>query len=98
GAMFQTIDGGKRWVDRTLACLQNCARPTDLIRIRFTNSQTGWIVGEHGAIYRTTDAGFTWVEQENRAKRSLYGLSFPDPSHGWASGEGGIILHITASQ
>jgi photosystem II stability/assembly factor-like uncharacterized protein len=94
--MFQTTDGGKRWIDRTLACLRTCSRPTDLIKIRFTGPKAGWIVGERGSILRTTDAGFTWVEQENGTKASLFGLSFPDPNHGWASGERGTILHITA--
>ncbi|TAJ22663.1 MAG: glycosyl hydrolase, partial [Nitrospirae bacterium] len=68
----------------------------DLLRIRFTDSKVGWVVGERGSIFRTTDAGFTWVEQENGTKAALYGLTFPDPGRGWASGERGTILQITA--
>ena len=94
--MFQTMDGGGRWIDRTFPCSGTCTRPTDLLRVRFTDQSTGWIVGERGAIFRSTDAGFTWVEQDNGTKASLYGLSFPDPAHGWATGERGTILHITA--
>jgi hypothetical protein len=44
------------------------------------------------------DGGFRWIEQENRMKNSLFGLSFPDRGHGWASGEKGTILQITATQ
>jgi photosystem II stability/assembly factor-like uncharacterized protein len=96
GAMFQTVNGGKQWVDRTLACIKTCSRPTDLLRIRFTDSKAGWVVGERGSIFRTTDAGFTWVEQENGTKAALYGLTVPDPTQGWASGERGTILRITS--
>jgi len=52
------------------------------------------VIGEHGAIYRTTDAGFSWFEQTSKSKRSLYGLTFPDSAHGWASGEHGTILTL----
>jgi photosystem II stability/assembly factor-like uncharacterized protein len=72
-------------------------RPSDLLRIRFTDPKEGWIVGERGVIYRTTDSGFSWVEQENGTKHSLFGLSFPDTGHGWASGERGVILKITTT-
>jgi photosystem II stability/assembly factor-like uncharacterized protein len=65
-----------------------------LIRIRFTDPQTGWIVGERGFILSTTDAGFNWVEQPNSVKVSFLGLSFPNSSHGWAAGENGAIIQI----
>jgi photosystem II stability/assembly factor-like uncharacterized protein len=92
--MFHTTTGGQQWIDQTFPCLQTCVKPTDLLRIRFTDPKTGWIVGERGVIYRTVDGGFSWTEQENGAKQSLFGLSFADPAHGWASGERGVILQI----
>ncbi len=60
--------------------------------------QTGWIVGERGMAYRTTDSGFTWVEQGAIAKVSLFGLSFPIRTQGWASGEKGTIIHLTTGR
>ena len=45
-------------------------------------------------VYRTTDSGFTWTEQGAIAKVSLFGLSFPDGTQGWASGENGTIVHL----
>jgi len=65
------------------------------LRVRFTDPQTGWIVGERGMVYRTTDSGFTWTEQGAIAKVSLFGLSFPDRTQGWASGENGTIVQLT---
>jgi photosystem II stability/assembly factor-like uncharacterized protein len=95
GAMFQTTDGGGRWIDRTLPCSRTCTRLTDLLRIRFTDPKTGWIVGERGMAYHTADSGFTWEEQGALANVSLFGLSFPTTLQGWASGEKGTIVHLT---
>jgi photosystem II stability/assembly factor-like uncharacterized protein len=66
--------------------------------VRFTGSQTGWIVGERGMVYRTTDSGFSWIEQGRIAKVSLFGLSFPDETQGWASGENGTIVHLVVGR
>ncbi|HZS10680.1 MAG TPA: YCF48-related protein [Nitrospirales bacterium] len=84
-----------QWTDRTLICSRTCSRAADLIKIRFTDAKTGWIVGERGSIFRTTDAGFTWTEMDSTIKTALYGLSFPDASHGWAAGERGTILQLS---
>jgi photosystem II stability/assembly factor-like uncharacterized protein len=63
--------------------------------VRFTDPQTGWIVGERGMVYRTIDSGFTWTEQGALAKASLFGLSFPDGTQGWAGGEHGTIIRLS---
>ncbi|MET0515264.1 MAG: YCF48-related protein, partial [Nitrospiraceae bacterium] len=94
GALFQTTDGGVHWIDRTLPCGRTCNKLTDLIRIRFTGQQNGWIVGERGYILKTTNAGFNWIEQPNPLKLSFLGLSFPNPTQGWAAGENGAIVRI----
>jgi photosystem II stability/assembly factor-like uncharacterized protein len=46
-------------------------------------------------VYRTHDGGYTWTEQGAIAKVSLFGLSFPIGTEGWASGEKGTIIHLT---
>jgi photosystem II stability/assembly factor-like uncharacterized protein len=94
GALFQTTDRGAKWVDLTLPCGTTCTRLTDLLKVRFTSPQEGWIVGERGMLYRTTDAGLTWSEGKSIASSSIFGLSFPDAMHGWASGENGTIVHL----
>ena len=98
GALFQTIDGGAKWVDQTLPCGKTCTKVIDLLKVRFTNQQEGWIVGERGMLYRTTDGGLTWSEGKSITPSSLFGLSFPDASHGWASGENGAIVHLQPSR
>jgi photosystem II stability/assembly factor-like uncharacterized protein len=66
--------------------------------VRFTDTQTGWIVGERGVVYRTHNGGYTWTEQGAIAKVSLFGLSFPSESEGWASGAKGTIIHLAVSR
>ncbi|MBI5673544.1 MAG: hypothetical protein HZC50_09970 [Nitrospirae bacterium] len=66
--------------------------------MRFTSPQEGWIVGERGMLYRTTDAGLTWSEGKSITLSSLFGLSFPDAMHGWASGGNGTIVHLQPSR
>jgi photosystem II stability/assembly factor-like uncharacterized protein len=94
GALFQTSDGGAWWVDRTLPCGKSCTKRVDLLEIRFTSPQSGWIVVEHRMVYRTRDAGFSWSEGSPMTKVSIFGLTFPDAAHGSASGENGLIVHL----
>jgi photosystem II stability/assembly factor-like uncharacterized protein len=47
-------------------------------------------------VYRTTDGGFSWSEGKSVTKDAIFGLTFPDAAHGWAAGEQGTILSITA--
>jgi photosystem II stability/assembly factor-like uncharacterized protein len=99
GALYQTTDGGRRWVDRAMVCVKTCTRPADLLRVRFPTPQSGWIVGERGTFFRTVDAGFSWNEVTTQAtKTTLYGLSFLDSFRGWAAGEQGTIVQITAGK
>src|SRR5215468_1497122 len=37
----------------------------------FVDAQTGWMVGELGRIFRTTDGGRSWVRQDAGTKRAL---------------------------
>ena len=95
-SIFQTITGGKNWLDKTPPCGSPCIRPPDFLKIRFTDFRNGWIIGERGAFLVTTDAGFNWTEPELPEPYSLYGLTFPEPHTGWAVGDQGTILKISA--
>src|SRR5262249_6749294 len=57
------------------------------------NNNNAVTVGEHGKIFRTTDAGKTWIEQNSHTLVPLLDVAFVDSSNGWAVGEGGVILH-----
>ena len=97
GSIFQTLNGGKTWVDRTLPCGAPCIKPPDLVKIQFPDKLQGWIIGERGVLLFTQDAGFTWKEPEPIAKGSLYGLSFSDAANGWAVGDHGTVIQLSPS-
>ncbi len=89
GVILSTIDGGKNWIE--IDSTQNYGQ---LYKIRFSNNNQGWIIGQSGIIYRTTNTGKNWISQreDNYNFNSIY---FVDENTGWAVGDSGIILHTT---
>jgi photosystem II stability/assembly factor-like uncharacterized protein len=52
-------------------------------------------VGEHGHILISADEGQTWTQSRVPTRVLLTGVSFSDPTHGWAVGHDGVILATT---
>ena len=88
GPVYETINGGKSWT------IKNLSQHT-LIDISFANKNDGWIVGAYGKIFKTTDSGNNWNEQESYTSKWLFSLTFTDTNNGWAVGEFGTVLHTT---
>lgn len=59
----------------------------------FTNANTGWRVGAAGDIFRTLDAGKTWVRQQSGVNTDLYEVKFFDDKIGWILGSNQTLLH-----
>lgn len=74
-----------------------CVYPTaqrPLTACDFVSPTTGWVVGEHGVVLRTVNAGRLWHRQRSsrlRAER-LRDVDFVDRNRGWAVGSGGLVL------
>src|SRR5262249_1391021 len=49
----------------------------------FVDAQTGWMVGEVGRIFRTTDGGRSWGRQDAATKRALLTISCRDAKTAW---------------
>ena len=83
--ILKTIDGGNNWsiVDSNKVGANN--NVAQFFNIRFSDKSTGWIVGEKGVIYRTTDAGDNWISQRE-AKHNFNSIYFVDENTGWAVG------------
>ncbi len=72
-----------------------------LYDVQFLDANTGWVVGEFGKIYHTTDGGLIWVEQEQSLLGaevvnvldlpSFFGVRFNDAQHGLVAGLDGKI-------
>ena len=68
GTLLRTTNSGISWVSQPL----NNNTKTDLYHVHFINHHEGWIVGDFGEIYQTTDSGHSW---QLRAKsRALFSV------------------------
>lgn len=73
---------------------EKLTRPTaNLHGVCFLSPEEGWVVGQLGKIFHTTDGGKHWGEQSSQTNLLLTEVDFVDQSHGWAVGERGVILH-----
>jgi photosystem II stability/assembly factor-like uncharacterized protein len=60
----------------------------------------GWIVGEFGVIFHTSNGGKSWIKQKSPVEvsfasgesRNLFAVLFAEPEKGWAFGLDGVIL------
>ena len=52
-------------------------------------------VGQRGHIVLSDDGGTSWKQARVPVASDLVAVSFPTPTHGWAVGHDGIVLHST---
>lgn len=67
--------------------------PVNLLGVDFPAKEEGWVVGQLGKIFHTTDGGASWEEQQSKTNLLLTAVDFVDHLHGWIVGEQGLILH-----
>jgi photosystem II stability/assembly factor-like uncharacterized protein len=100
----RTSDGGATWQLGKLAASQEgltedqqlLAQEPVLYDVKFINSKTGWIVGEFGNIWHTTDGGQSWKTQQESLigdevldsldLPTFFGADFSDAQNGVAVG------------
>lgn len=63
--------------------------------VAFTDAHTGYIAGDSGALYKTSDGGESWISSSAAGKTTLYGLNFVSATSGYAVGDKGTVLHTT---
>jgi photosystem II stability/assembly factor-like uncharacterized protein len=90
GKIFKTIDGGINWTQQW-SDLNTTYH--SLYAITFTDLNTGYAVGDHEFILKTTDGGITWSVSYNGATwNSLTSVFFVDADTGYAAGMLGTLL------
>ncbi|NLX95071.1 MAG: hypothetical protein GXY83_02725 [Rhodopirellula sp.] len=57
-----------------------------LLDVAFVSPQKGWVVGDRGVIWHTTDGGQRWQLQESGVGSSLESVFFLDEQTGWVAG------------
>ncbi|MGA9116432.1 MAG: YCF48-related protein [Bacteroidota bacterium] len=83
--VFRTTDGGESWSHELFPI-----RDVFLTSLDFLDSLRGWMAGESGALYGTTDGGASWqeagVDTSIRLLWDLQRIRFLNPLYGYASG------------
>ncbi|MEK6303860.1 MAG: YCF48-related protein [Acidobacteriota bacterium] len=84
-SMWRTSNGGFDW--QRVFPIDNAKSPTSLFHsFEFADSQYGWLCGERGVLYHTTDSGLTWKwQQVSPVTTEINSASFLDKSNGWVS-------------
>src|ERR1043165_895155 len=62
GAVVRSNDGGNTWIN----LLPNVGIPAQFAHfesVAFSNTQEGWIAGQGGLMFHTTNGGTSWTQQ-----------------------------------
>jgi len=84
--LLRTQSSSQHWISRTTPTIEN------LNDIYFTTNDSGWAVGDNGAILFSADGGETWVTQNVPSPQDLNGVYFFDSHTGWVVGTNGTVL------
>ena len=88
--LLHTRDGGTTWQRVDVGHTNPAER---LVRVVFAgNGLRGWVFGETGAVYNTSDGGGSWARQSVPTRRLLLGGAFIDAATGWLVGAGATVL------
>ncbi|MCH8525461.1 MAG: hypothetical protein LAT52_13000 [Balneolales bacterium] len=94
--VLQTTDGGVTWNLLPTAAFSGGSSADlqfrTLSSLYFADELNGWIVGNVGTIWTTTDGGNNWVRQSAPTNTVLNKVHFADTQTGWAVGPGGYII------
>ncbi len=96
GMIFRSTDNGNNWniAHREYITKEN------LKSVYFTDQSTGFAVGTHGVLLKTTNSGVNWSYQNLGTGKSLNSIKFVNSSTGFIGGaEGylGVVLKTTNS-
>lgn len=85
--VFHSTDFGSSWdsIGRVVG--------SDIVYCSFFSSMnTGWAGGSYGRLFKSTNGGYNWINQ-NLATAYQRAIVFIDDYTGWTCGGGGRILH-----
>ena len=86
--IYKTIDGGQSWSEYQVNNLGG-----NMMKIKFSDSQNGFIVCLFGKILRTTDGGISWQIISPNKNIGYYSLSSSN-GESYVSGQGKILKSV----
>lgn len=89
GRLIRSTDGGVTWADIT-ANVGFTGSPT-VRGVHFINADTGWISTTLYDVYKTTNAGTSWVNQGDYGTGTFYEVKFFNANDGLMAGATGRI-------
>jgi photosystem II stability/assembly factor-like uncharacterized protein len=89
GRIFKSTNFGDTWdsIAKTPMELGTCC-------ITFANLSTGWVGGNFHYVFKTTNGGFNWI-QENTFSIGIFSIYCHNDLVVWGVGQPNIILHTT---
>lgn len=104
-SLRRSEDGGSTWKTSLVFLEDNGVIIKDnytFIDMIFVDDKTGWVVGYreenqigNGIIYKTTNGGASWVEQEGSYIPIILSVFALDGNHAWAAGVGGRMIRTS---
>ena len=88
GTVYKTSDG------TTWAALPSFTS-TQMNALKFLDANNGWVAGNSGKIFHTTNGGTSWTPQTSGITTSLTSIQFIDANNGFACGNSGKVLVTT---
>jgi photosystem II stability/assembly factor-like uncharacterized protein/tetratricopeptide (TPR) repeat protein len=64
----------------------------DLRSVWFIDRLTGWVAGDDGAVFHTSDGGSNWTRQNSRTTERLNRVFFFDEYTGWIAADNNLVL------
>ncbi len=86
--LMTTADGGKVWRRVNL----NGEPDARLLRVMFTSDGHGWVFGEGGMIFTTSNGGAVWTKKRAPTRHILFGGAFLNETQLWLVGSGATVL------
>ncbi|MCI1189160.1 YCF48-related protein [Hymenobacter sp. DH14] len=66
--------------------------------VDFVSAAQGYVGGDQGAFFATTDAGQTWTRMASLGTRTVHKLLFTSPTAGWAGTDAGLYRTTNGGQ
>jgi len=90
--VFRSTDYANSWDTVTYITIN----PPLMTASYFTNINTGFVGGDYGYLYKTTNSGYNWIRENTGTDQRFWGsIWFYNDSIGWGVGGAGKIMNTT---